>query len=235
MPPPLEDASSRAVERAVGIDQSVAMQELVAVYREVQAEADARGRGQAPRQLFSRAVDAEVACVAESLGPRTQMLTGIPWVLPNGRLSDKGELLDRDLLCTFGYTADPNNSSRSYAYLTDVFHLWLGRRPDGKLRRPSSKDKAHCAPWLERELQAVRPKVIVLLGRHAAPFFRQRYANKKVARLDDVIATPFPCVVGDLHATAIPTLHPTGAQMARGGSARAYAATARCISELLAA
>lgn len=231
MPPSLEDASSRGAEG----EADIAMQDLLAVYREVQAEAAARLTGQAPRQLFAHAVDADVACIAESLGPRTQMLTGIPWVLPNGRLSDKGELLDRDLLRNFGYTADPHDSSRRYAYLTDVSHLWLGRRPDGKLRRPSSKDKAHCAPWLERELQAVSPKVIVLLGRHAAPFFLQHYANTKVARLEDVIAKPFPCVVGGLRATAVPTLHPTGAQMARGGSAHAYAATAKCIKELLAA
>lgn len=209
-----------------------ALDALRAVYAEVQAEAVAFQSDQSPRQMFERVLEADVACVAESLGPRTQKVTGIPWVLPNGRLSDKGEVLDRDLLARFGYTADPLDTSRTYAYLTDVSHLWLGRRPDRKLRRPSTRDKAHCAPWLERELQAVRPRVILLLGRHAAPFFLGRFAGVVVRRLEDVIARPLRTRIGSLEATAVATLHPTGAQMARGGSAKAYEATARLVAEL---
>jgi len=156
-------------------------------------------------------------------------------VLPSGRLSDKGRLLDRDLLRHFGYTADPHNLERTYAYLTDVSHLWLGRGPSDKLRRPSTQDKNHCAPWLQRELQAVRPRVIILLGRHAAPFFLARYAGIRVRRLGDVIGQAYVCRVGDFETTAVPTLHPTGAQMAAGGAASAYAETARLVSQLLAA
>jgi hypothetical protein len=143
----------------VNVEREAARAALAVVYAEVQAEAVARETGQAPRRMFERVLHANVACVAESLGPRTQTVTGIPWVLPNGRLSDKGELLDRDLLGRFGYTANPWHTSRSYAYLTDVSHLWLGQRPDGKLRRPSTRDKEHCAPWLERELQSGRQRL----------------------------------------------------------------------------
>ena len=117
---------------------------------------------------------------------------------------------------------------------SDLSHLWLGRSDNGKLRRPTTEDKLHCAPWLERELEAVQPRVVVLLGRHAAPFFLKRYAGITVSRLDDVVAAAFPCEVGGLRTVAVPTLHPTGAQMARGGSARAYAASAATIGELLA-
>jgi uracil-DNA glycosylase family 4 len=208
--------------------------ELAAVYAEVHREALARETGQAPRQLSERIGEAEVACVAESLGPQTQRVTGIPWILPGGQLSDRGRVLDRDLLRHFGYTADPGNDERKYAYLTDVSHLWLGRAANGKLRRPSTADKDHCAPWLERELLAVRPRVVILLGRHGAPFFLKRYAGIRVERLDSVIAQALPAHIGDFTTTAVPTLHPTGAQMARGGSARAYAETARVVGEVLA-
>jgi DNA polymerase len=214
-------------------NREAALAELTSIYQAVQAEAVARDTGQAPRQMFDRVADADVACVAESLGPRTQKVTGIPWVLPNGRLSDKGELLDRDLLRRFGYTANPRSTSRTYAYLTDVSHLWLGRTADGKLRRPSTADKQHCAPWLERELQAIAPRVVLLLGRHAAPFFLKRFAGVTVRRLDDVIAQPFPCTVGSLQTIAVATLHPTGAQMARGGPYKAYETTVATVTELL--
>jgi DNA polymerase len=220
--------------RVAGITHDEALDNLRAVYEEVQAEAQARETGQAPRQLFKRVVDADVACVAESLGPQTQRVTGIPWVLPNGRLSDKGRVLDRDLLAHVDYTADPHNLVRKYAYLTDVSHLWLGRKPNGALRRPSTTDKLHCARWLERELQAVRPRVVILLGRHAAPFFLKRYAGVSVRDLSAVVARPFSCRLADFETTAVATLHPTGAQMARGGSANAYTATVRLVAELLA-
>ena len=87
--------------------QDKVLARLDAVYREVQAEADGEINGPGRSASFPRVVDAEVACIAESLGPRTQVKTGIPWVLPTGRLSDKGELLDRDLLRRVGDTRRP--------------------------------------------------------------------------------------------------------------------------------
>jgi uracil-DNA glycosylase family 4 len=216
------------------VSRDEAIRELAAVYREVAEAADAVGTGQVPRVLIERGAVAEVACVAESIGPRTQLLTGIPWVLPSGQLSDKGSLLDTELLRHIGYTADPRDKSRRYAYFTDVSHLWLGRTEAGKLRRPRNPDKAKCAPWLERELQAVQPQVVLLMGRHAAPFFLRCYARIRVSRLQDVVAQPFPCRVGEMQAVAVATWHPTGAQCHAGGPTRAYAPTARVVADLLA-
>ena len=213
---------------------SRAAQRLRSIYKEVEAEASIRETGQAPRQPFDRAAEAKIVCIAESLGPRTQVLSGIPWVLPGGGLSDKGQVLDRHLLRPVGYSADPYDISSEYAYLTDVSHLWLGRRPDGKLRRPTRSDKEHCASWLEQELLAVRPRVVVLLGMHAASFVLQRYAKIKLRKLEKVLAVPLTFEIGDLEVVAVPTLHPTGAQMARGGSAFAYRDTVRVLADALA-
>lgn len=104
-----------------------------------------------------------------------------------------------------------------------------GRRPPA----PTQRDKTLCALWLERELQAVRPTVVVLLGRHAAPFFIARYSDVRAHELDDVIADPIVCHVGDLQTTAVATYHPTGAQCAAGGATRAYAQTLRVIADHL--
>lgn len=215
-------------------DREAAIAALAAVYRDVQADAQARHVDQAPRQLFERVVEADVACVAESPGPRSQRLTGIPWIGTDGRLSTRGELLNRDLLWKFGYTADPYDEGRRYAYLTDVSHLWLGRNAKGKLKRPSTSDKEHSAPWLERELQAVCPRVVLLLGNHAAPFFLQRFAGVSIGGIRDAAGNAYVCSIGALETTAVATLHPTGAQMSRGGSADAYRTTVSTVSELLA-
>ncbi|MFN2466555.1 MAG: uracil-DNA glycosylase family protein [Gaiellaceae bacterium] len=101
-------------------------------------------------------------------------------------------------------------------------------------RTTGAPDKAHCAPWLERELLAVRPRVVILLGRHAAPFFLKRYAGVDVDRIDKVVARPFTCRLGGFETMAVPTLHPTGAQMAPGGSPAVYMKTAHVVRELLA-
>jgi uracil-DNA glycosylase family 4 len=214
-------------------DRAAAIAALAAVYREVQADAQVRHVDQAPRQLFERVVEADVACVAESPGPKSQRLTGIPWIGTDGRLSTRGELLNRDLLWKFGYTADPYDEGRRYAYLTDVSHLWLGRDAKGNLKRPSTSDKQHSAPWLERELQAIRPRVVLLLGNHAASFFLQRFAGVSIGGFLDVVGHAYACSIGGLETTAVVTLHPTRAQMSRGGSAYAYRSTVSTVSELL--
>ena len=79
----------------------------------------------------------------------------------------------------------------------------------------------------------MRPRVIILLGRHAALFFLKRYADVSGGDLKTVAARPFSCRLGDFETPAVATLHPTGAQMARGGSGNAYAATVRIVAELL--
>lgn len=214
-------------------DRVAAVAALAAVYREVQADAQARHIDQASRQLFERVVDADVACIAESPGPRSQRLTGIPWIGTDGRLSARGELLNRDLLWQFGYTADPYDERRRYAYLTDVSHLWLGRDTKGKLKRPSTRDKEHSVPWLERELQAVRPRVVLLLGNHAAPFFLQRFAGVSIGGIRDVVGNVYVCSIGAFETAAVATLHPTGAQMSRGGSTYAYRSTVATVAALL--
>jgi uracil-DNA glycosylase family 4 len=94
---------------------------------------------------------------------------------------------------------------------------------------------ACCATWLERELQAVQPPIVLLMGRHAAPFFLSRYAGMPVSRLQDVVAQPFPCRVREMQTVAVATWHPTGAQAqchARGPG-RAYAEAPSVVADLL--
>lgn len=200
--------------------------ELDAVYREVDAEAHERGTGQAPRVIDPRAATSALACVSESLGPSTQRITGVPWILPSGTLSPKGRVLDEHLLGRVGFKADPAAHGRPLAYLTDVCHLWLGRTPSRKLRRPRQADVDHCTPWLERELRSVGPRVILLLGEHASRHFLRRFTTHSGnGPMESLISQRIPCNVGGMAATAIPTWHPTRAQCRAGGPRLAYAST----------
>ena len=98
---------------------------------------------------------ARVMLVGEQPGDQED-LKGRPFVGPAGQLLD--------------WALEKAGIDRSEAYVTNVVkHFkWV---PRGKRRihsKPSSMEIKACLPWLEAELEAVRPEVIVLLGATAA-------------------------------------------------------------------
>ncbi|OLC57586.1 MAG: hypothetical protein AUH85_02920 [Chloroflexi bacterium 13_1_40CM_4_68_4] len=57
-------------------------------------------------------------------------------------------------------------------YRSAITKCFPGKNPRGDGdRRPSPAEIALCAPWLDRELDVVRPRVLVLLGRLAIDRF----------------------------------------------------------------
>lgn len=81
---------------------------------------------------------------------------GHPFVGPAGRI------LDRAL--------DEAGISRDDVYVTNVVKHFKSE-PRGKRRihkKPSSREVEACKPWLEAEIQAVRPELVVCLGATAA-------------------------------------------------------------------
>jgi uracil-DNA glycosylase family protein len=98
---------------------------------------------------------AEVMMVGEQPGDRED-IEGHPFVGPAGRVLDQGlerAGIDRDLV-----------------YVTNVVKHFKWR-PRGKRRihqKPNAEEIRACRPWLEAELEAVRPRVLVCLGSTAA-------------------------------------------------------------------
>jgi DNA polymerase len=83
-------------------------------------------------------------------------LTGHPFVGPAGKL------LDRCLL--------EAGIDRAQTYVTNVVkHFkWVPRGPRRIHSKPSAVEIEACFPWLEAEISAVRPLVVVALGATAA-------------------------------------------------------------------
>jgi DNA polymerase len=98
---------------------------------------------------------AEVMLVGEQPGDKED-LAGRPFVGPAGRLLDEA-------LAEAGI-------DRSRAYVTNaVKHFkWQGRGKRRIHRKPTWSESVACRPWLEAELAAVRPRVVVALGATAA-------------------------------------------------------------------
>jgi DNA polymerase len=113
---------------------------------------------------------------------------GQPFVGPAGKLLDKA--------------LEEAGIDRKKVYVTNaVKHFkW---EPRGKWRihkKPSSRDIAACRPWLEAELRAVKPDVLVCLGSTAAqtvfgPQFRVTRERGKIMRsefAEQTVATVHP-------------------------------------------
>ncbi len=92
--------------------------------------------------------DAEVMLIGEAPGAEEDRL-GKPFVGQSGKLLDK-------MLATIGL-------QRGSVYITNVIY-W---RPPGN-RSPTQAEIAACQPFLERQIELLKPKVIVFLGGIAA-------------------------------------------------------------------
>jgi len=98
---------------------------------------------------------ATVMLVGEQPGDKED-LAGEPFVGPAGTLLDKA--------------LDEAGIDRGQAYVTNVVKHFKWR-PAGKRRihqKPNAAEIAACRPWLDAEIERVRPEVVVLLGATAA-------------------------------------------------------------------
>lgn len=98
---------------------------------------------------------AEVVLVGEQPGDQEDR-TGEPFVGPAGKL------LDRAL--------DEAGIDRDEAYVTNVVKHFKWK-PAGKRRlhqKPNAEEIGACRPWLDAELEVLKPRIVVCLGATAA-------------------------------------------------------------------
>ena len=90
--------------------------------------------------------------------------------------------------------------SRAQIYITNT----VRQRPDdgGKDRKPTYAEMMACRPWLDAELEAVGPRVVVALGATAA-----RAVLGRTVKISDlrghVLEEPDPPVVVTTHPSAV--------------------------------
>jgi DNA polymerase len=118
-------------------------------------------------------------------------LTGAPFVGPAGRLLDKA-------LAEAGI-------DRGQTYVTNVVKHFKWE-PRGKRRihaKPNAREIRACRPWLEAEIAAVKPEVIVCLGATAARSLLG--ASFRVSqRRGEVVPSPLaPKVIATVHPSSI--------------------------------
>jgi uracil-DNA glycosylase len=82
----------------------------------------------------------------------------------------------------------PEHEFRRRVYIAAVLRCFPGRAPAGGDRVPASDEIANCAPYLERELQLIRPATVIAVGRLAIARFLPAPAplSERVGRVFEV-------------------------------------------------
>jgi uracil-DNA glycosylase len=130
--------------------------------------------------------DADLMFVGEAPGFHEDQ-QGIPFV------GQAGKLLDR-LLAGIGLT-------RADVYVVNT----LKCRPPGN-RDPLPEEKHACEPWLFKQIELIRPKVIATLGNHAT-----KQLTCKETGITRVHGQPQQVTYGAMSVTIFPIFHPAAA------------------------
>jgi DNA polymerase len=133
---------------------------------------------------------ARLMLVGEQPGDQED-LAGRPFVGPAGRLLDKA--------------LDEAGIDRADTYVTNaVKHFkWKARGKRRIHQKPSWAEITACRPWLEAELEVVRPQVLVLLGATAAQSVLGREFRVTQHRRQLVESDLAPAVTATIHPSAI--------------------------------
>jgi DNA polymerase len=135
-------------------------------------------------------VSARIVLVGEQPG-NEEDLRGEPFVGPAGRILD-------DALAVAGI-------ARADAYVTNVVKHFKWT-PAGKRRlhkKPSAREVTACRPWLEQELELIRPDVLVCLGATAAQALLGREFRVTVQRGKLVDTALAPKALATIHPSAV--------------------------------
>ena len=133
---------------------------------------------------------AELMLVGEQPGDQED-LAGQPFVGPAGKLLDRA-LAEADI-------------DRAKVYVTNVVKHFKWE-PRGKRRihkKPSASEIAACRPWLDTEIQLVKPRAIVCLGATAAQALLGKQFKVTQHRGAFITSALAPLVMATVHPSSI--------------------------------
>jgi uracil-DNA glycosylase family protein len=133
---------------------------------------------------------AEIVFVGEQPGDKEDV-AGKPFVGPAGRVFDEG-LAAAGIDCGLAYVTNA------------VKHFkWEARGKRRIHQKPNPTELAACRPWLDAELEAVEPRVLVVLGATAAQALLGRQFRVTKERGRPVESDIAPSVVATVHPSSI--------------------------------
>lgn len=177
--------------------------------------------GRRPLPL-ARALDAHRqalgACRRCALGPRVVPILSAaaePRVMLVGQAPGQVELGDRrpfagragrTLFRWLARAGLDEDQAREQVYIAAITRCYPGPSPSGRGDRvPSPDERAACAPWLDAELELIRPELLIPVGRLAI----DRFIGPRP--LAEVVGTRRTVAHAGGSCVAIPLPHPSGA------------------------
>lgn len=94
---------------------------------------------------------------------------------------------------------------RSAIYFAAVCRCFPGKSSGGTDRVPSPDEIRNCAPWMDREVEILRPRLVIPVGRLAISQFIE------CGKLDQIVGSAFRVERADHDFDLIPLPHPSGA------------------------
>ena len=138
--------------------------------------------------------------------PRARML--LVGQAPGPRESASGRLFaytaGRRLFSWFASLGVSEEEFRRKVWMSAVLRCFPGRHPKGGDRPPAPDEIARCTPWLERELEMLRPQTVIALGSQAI----QRFLP--AAPLAELVGRRFDVERGGRRLELVPLPHPSG-------------------------
>lgn len=97
------------------------------------------------------------------------------------------------------------SEAREKIYFAAVCRCFPGKAPGGSDRVPNPQEIANCSSWLKRELDILRPRLVLPVGKLAIGQFMP------VGKLDETIGRSFRIARDGQKFDLIPLPHPSGA------------------------
>jgi uracil-DNA glycosylase len=94
---------------------------------------------------------------------------------------------------------------RASVYMAAVCRCFPGKNPTGGDRVPSPREVLNCSAWLKRELDILKPALVIPVGKLAIAQFIP------LQKLDQIIGRKFAVASDELSFDLIPLPHPSGA------------------------
>ncbi len=148
-----------------------------------------------PPPVSGGAVVSKVLLVGQAPGVR-EPVVGKPFAWTAGKT------LFRWLEEASGLTEE---TVRAKIYFAAVCRCFPGKAPGGSDRVPNPQEIANCSSWLQRELEILRPRLVLPVGKLAIAQFIE------VPKLDQIIGRSFRVSRAGHPFDLIPLPHPSGA------------------------
>jgi uracil-DNA glycosylase len=94
---------------------------------------------------------------------------------------------------------------RSSIYMAAVCRCFPGKKAGGGDRVPAPEEVQNCSRWLRREIEILKPDLVIPVGRLAIAQFMPAQS------LDEIIGRNFVVTYGGIGFDSVPLPHPSGA------------------------